>query len=88
MKFDLDSCKELTGLNRVQLIEADAKEAAESHRDRAAHWRAAPTEGLLWDGSTYMDTAHNYSERIIWAEAFQTRKNRLDRMLDKDYFIC
>ncbi len=80
--------RELTNDDRVRLIEADARAAAESHRDRAAHWREEPTEGLLWDGPTYMDTAHNYSERIIWAEAFQKRKNRLDRMLDKDYFIC
>ena len=87
MKFDLDSCKELTGLNRVQLIEADAKAAVESHRDRAAHWREKPTKGLLWDGSTYMDCVHNNAERIIWAAAFQVRKSKLDRMLDKDYFI-
>jgi hypothetical protein len=87
MKFDVESCKVLTGDTRVRAIEADAREAAESHRNREAVWRDTPTEGLLWNGPTWMDQAHNNAEHIIWAEAFQKRKNRLDRMLDKEYFL-
>ena len=87
MKFDLESCKALTDEARVQAIEADAREAAESHRTRAGDWRETPTEGLLWDGPAWIDQARNDAERIIWAAAFQKRKSRLDRMLDKEYFL-
>jgi hypothetical protein len=87
MRFDVESCKVLTGATRVQAIEEDAREAAESHRNREAVWRDAPTEGLLWGGPTWMDQAHNNAEHIIWAAAFQKRKSRLDRMLDKEYFL-
>ena len=87
MKFDVESCKALTGEARVRAIEADAREAAESHRNREAVWRNTPKEGLLWDGPTWMDQAHKNAEHIIWATAFQKRKGRLDRMLDKEYFL-
>jgi hypothetical protein len=87
MKFDLESCKALTSETRAQAIEADARDAAESHRDRKAVWREAPKKGLLWDGPTWMDQAHNNAEHIIWAAAFQKRKSRLDRMLDQEYFL-
>ena len=87
MKFDLESCKALTDEARVQAIEADAREAAESHRTREAVWRNTPKEGLLWDGPAWIDQARNDAEHIIWAAAFQKRKSRLDRMLDKEYFL-
>jgi len=87
MKFDVESCKTLSGESRVRRIEADAREAAETHRDRNAVWRNTPRDGLIWDGPTWMDQVHNNAEHIIWAAAFQKRKGRLDRMLDKDYFV-
>lgn len=87
MNFDLESCKALIGETRVRAIEADAREAAESHRNREAVWRETPKEGLLWDGLSWLDQARNNAEHIIWAAAFQKRKSRLDRMLDKEYFL-
>jgi hypothetical protein len=87
MKFDLESCKALIGETRMRAIEADAREAAESHRNREAVWRETPKEGLLWDGPAWLDQARNNAEHIIWAAAFQKRKSRLDRMLDKEYFL-
>ena len=84
--FDLESCKTLTNNERVRRIEADARDAAESHRNREAIWRETPTEGLLWSGPTWTDQAHNNAEQIIWAMAFQKRKSKLDRMLNAEYF--
>ena len=69
MKFDLESCKALTDETRVQAIEADAREAAESHRTRAGDWRETPTEGLLWMAS------HGWIKRTTTQSASSGRRH-------------
>jgi hypothetical protein len=87
--FEVDACKQFLGHERCLVLEADGRAAAESHRDRWAVWREEPTEGLIKEGdATYMQRIEGRMERIVWGAAFRARKNRLDRIPDKDYFLC
>ena len=86
--FEVDACKQFLGHERCLVLEEDAHAAAESHRDRWAVWREEATKGLIRKGDvTYMQRVEERMERIVWAAAFRKRKNRLDRIPDKDYFL-
>lgn len=86
--FDPDTCRHYLGDERCRVIEADAREAAESFRDRWAVWRDWPTEGLIRpDTHSNMGWVKFKMEVHVWMNAFNKRKNRLDRVPDDQYFI-
>ena len=85
--FDLKTCKSLVSDDLVRILEADAKEAAESFRDRSAIWRDVPTDGLIKEPKTYWETIEHTAQLTVWFAAHQQRKSKLDRMPDTNYFL-